>query len=66
MPIPKEPKLKYNIAKYFYTSILLTGIILYVSWGILFGTWFDAGMYAVVVVTVGFGLVGIYLYAHLK
>ncbi len=51
----------------FYLILFLCGIIFYLIWGIYYGAWnlFAAdwiGAYAVTVVLVGFGIVGMLLY----
>ncbi|MDI6708416.1 MAG: hypothetical protein QMD21_05285 [Candidatus Thermoplasmatota archaeon] len=62
----EEPKLSPKIVKYFYAAVLTVGLVFYISWGILFGKWLDPGVYAVTVVLVGFGIVGILHYSHLE
>lgn len=60
--IPK----KYLLFMY---SILLTlGILIYTAWGIMYNSWniFDRsnlGIYALTILLVGFGIVGIVLYS---
>lgn len=56
-----------RVAFTFYLILFLAGIIFYVIWGIYYGAWnlFAQdwiGAYAVTVVLVGFGLVGMLLY----
>ena len=55
----------------FYSLLLILGLIIYFSWGIMYGTWnvFDRsnlGIYAITVVLCGFGLIGILLYSARK
>lgn len=50
-----------------YALLFLAGILFYVIWGIAYGTWNvlsppNLGVYAVTIVLVGFGLVGMLLY----
>lgn len=53
---------------YAYAVLLALGIALYVGWGILYNSWNilaaeNMGIYALVVVMVVFGVVGMLLYA---
>ena len=38
---------------------LMTGILFYISWSILYGTWLDPGLYSFVVPLMVFGIFGI-------
>jgi len=56
-----------RIAFAFYLLLFLGGIIFYLSWGLAYGSWNLlahewVGVYAVVIMLVGFGLVGMLLY----
>lgn len=62
----EEHGISPKLVKYFYAALLLMGIIFYLSWGILFGKWLDPGVYAVVVILVGFGVVGVLFYSYLE
>ena len=58
---------KRKLAFWFYSFLLVLGIIIYFAWSIYFGTWnlFEAqniGLYSVVIMLVGFGIVGMLLY----
>ena len=60
--IPK----KYMLS--FYSALLAIGLIIYVSWGLMYGSWNffareNLGMYAVTTMLCGFGMVGILLYS---
>jgi len=51
-----------------YSILLTLGILIYVSWGIMYGSWnildrSNLGIYALTILLVGFGLVGIVLYS---
>ena len=55
------------VAFYFYFLAFLAGVIFYVVWGLSYGSWNLlrpewVGAYAVTVILVGFGLVGMLLY----
>ncbi len=61
-PIPKT----YLLG--FYTLLLVLGIVIYVAWGLMYDSWnildrTNLGIYAVTVVLVGFGVMGIMLYS---
>lgn len=52
----------------FYSAILALGLIIYISWGLMYGSWNffareNLGMYAVTMILCGFGFVGILLYS---
>lgn len=56
-----------KLAFMFYAFLLLLGVLFYLAWGIFFGTWNpfaegNIGVYAVTIVLVGFGAVGMLLY----
>jgi hypothetical protein len=56
-----------RVAFGFYTLILGAGIAFYVIWGALYSSWNmftrdNAGVYAVTVIMVGFGVLGMLLY----
>jgi len=56
-----------KIAFGFYTFLLILGIIMYLGWSIYFGSWNlfepqNIGVYSIVIILVGFGLVGMLLY----
>lgn len=60
-PHAKTPN---TIALVFYTVMLLAGIVLYFGWSIMYGTWFDSGLYSITAVLVGFGIFGVLLYGR--
>jgi hypothetical protein len=56
-----------RIAFFFYSLLLLVGVLFYLTWGIFYGTWNpfaegNIGVYAITVIFVGFGIVGMLLY----
>jgi hypothetical protein len=53
---------KVNYARAFYLVLLVTGVILYLLWSLLFDAWTDLGLYSITMMMVGFGLVGYLLY----
>jgi len=62
-----EPEFPRKIAAGFYFFLILLGILFYVSWSLLFGTWDitraeNLGVYALTVVLLGFGITGFLLY----
>lgn len=42
-------------------ALIVLGLVFYVSWGIRYGGWLDNGVYAVTIVLLLFGLVGLWL-----
>ncbi len=56
-----------RVAFSFYTLLLLAGVSFYAIWGAIYSSWNilvpeNAGVYAVTVIMVGFGIVGMLLY----
>ncbi len=56
-----------KIAFWFYSLVFLAGILFYLIWGFTYGSWNLlrpewVGAYAVTIVLVGFGIVGMLLY----
>jgi membrane protease YdiL (CAAX protease family) len=64
--MPEENVMPAIIPRIFYTIIFMMGVGLYIGWGILFNVWFDIGVYALCVVMIGFGLVGMLLYSYFE
>ncbi len=54
------------IPRIFYTILLVLGVVLYVSWVVLYGVALDVGLYAICAVLVGFGLTGMLLYSQIE
>ena len=52
--IPNQEKM----TKGFYFSLIPLALLFWVGWGLKFGVWWDIGIYAVLVVLLGFGLIG--------
>ncbi len=46
-----------------YGLLAALGITFYISWSVIYGTWFDVGVYTITAVMVGFGLIGYFLYS---
>ena len=66
-PMVEASAFPRRVAFGFYTLVLLTGIAFYVIWGAIYSSWNmftkdNAGVYAVTVITVGFGVIGMLLY----
>ena len=61
MNLENIPDQKKMTAGFYYSLIILAGIF-WLLWGIKFGVWWDIGLYAVLVVMVGFGLIGGFVY----
>ena len=52
---------KKMTAGFYYSLIILAGLF-WLLWGLKFGVWWDIGLYAVLVIMVGFGLIGGFVY----
>ncbi len=53
---------KVNPARAFYLTLLVAGVLLYLLWSVYYNAWLDIGLYSIVILMVGFGLVGYLLY----
>lgn len=58
-----------KVAIAFYAFLIVLGIIMYVGWGMFFGTWDllapeNVGVYSIVVILIGFGITGVLLYTR--
>jgi len=63
MSNPEEHLISHDVLSLLYALLAAIGIAIYLSWGIMFGVWWDVGLYAVTAMMVGFGLVGFLLYS---
>ena len=68
--MPEDTPLTH-VAKWFYRTLVGLGIVFYFTWNAVYACWnlvdpACAGVYAVTVVLVGFGIVGSLLYAPKK
>ena len=61
MNLENIPNQKKMTAGFYYSLIILAGIF-WLLWGLKFGVWWDIGLYAVLVVMIGFGLIGGFVY----
>ena len=61
MNLKNIPDQKKMTAGFYYSLIILAGIF-WLLWGLKFGVWWDIGLYAVLVVMIGFGLIGGFVY----
>jgi len=52
-----------NVLSLLYALLAAIGIAIYLSWGIMFGVWWDVGLYAITAVLVSFGIIGFLLYS---
>ncbi|MCK4445386.1 MAG: hypothetical protein KAW09_12635 [Thermoplasmata archaeon] len=58
-----------KVAIAFYTLLILLGVLMYLGWGVFFGTWNllapeSMGVYSIVVILLGFGITGVLLYSR--
>jgi hypothetical protein len=42
----------------FYYLLIPLALLFWIGWGLKFGVWWDIGIYSVLVVLLGFGLIG--------
>ena len=68
MPEDKQVEIPKRYMLGFYSILLVLGLIIYISWGLMYGSWNilareNLGIYAVTVILCGFGFVGILLYS---
>ena len=42
----------------FYYSLLPLALLFWIGWGLKFGVWWDIGIYSVLAVLLGFGIIG--------
>ena len=52
-----------NIVRGFCVLLIMTGLILFLVWGLAFGIWWDVGLYTVLLMFIGFGTIGFILYS---
>ncbi|MBU0496742.1 MAG: hypothetical protein KKC68_09125 [Candidatus Thermoplasmatota archaeon] len=50
-----------NLKSILSILLILAGIILYISWGVRYGVWYDIGIYSITIVLVLAGLFGFIL-----
>ena len=55
--------LERNIVRGFCLLLIMTGLILFLVWGAVFGIWWDVGLYTVLLMFLGFGIIGFILYS---
>ena len=60
--LPEQEKL----TKGFYYLLLPLALLFWIGWGLKFGVWTDIGLYAVLIVMIGFGLIGGFVYGKAK
>ncbi len=56
--IPEQQKMTAG----FYYSLIPLALVFWIGWGLKFGVWWDIGLYAVLVIMIGFGLIGGFVY----
>ena len=50
----------------FYYFLIPLALAFWIGWGLTFDEWWNIGMYAVLVVMIGFGLIGGFVYGKAK
>jgi uncharacterized membrane protein len=54
-----KPSLKnLNAYTIFALLVLITGLLLYISWGLRFNVWADIGIYSITIIFILSGLIG--------
>jgi hypothetical protein len=59
----KELGIGRQIVRGFCVLLMITGLTMLLTWGIVFGIWWDIGLYSVLVLLIGGGLIGTILYS---
>jgi hypothetical protein len=62
----EDSKMPAIVPRIFYTILFMLGVGLYIGWGIMFNVWLDLGVYAISIILIGFGLVGMLLYQYFE
>ena len=57
MNLEKLPE-QVKLTRGFYYLLLPLALLFWVGWGLKFGVWWDIGIYSVLAVLLGFGLIG--------
>ena len=60
--LPDQQKLPAG----FYYFLIPLALAFWSGWGLKFGVWRDIGLYAVLIVMIGFGLIGGFVYGKTK
>jgi hypothetical protein len=50
----------------FYYFLIPLALAFWIGWGFYHGVWFNIGLYAVLIVMIGFGLIGGFVYGKAK
>jgi hypothetical protein len=58
-----ELSLGRKMVRGFCLFLIMLGIMLFLIWGLAFNIWWDIGLYTVLVLLFGFGIVGFALYS---
>ena len=60
--IPSQEKMTAG----FYYFLIPLALAFWIGWGLTFDEWWNIGMYAVLVVMIGFGIIGGFVYGKAK
>ena len=60
--IPNQEKMTAG----FYYFLIPLALAFWIGWWFKFGVWVDIGLYAVLIVMIGFGLIGGFVYGKVK
>lgn len=61
MPKPQTPR---RMLMTFYVILLIVGLSLYWAWAYLYNAWTDIGLFSIVILLIGFGVIGTALYSR--
>lgn len=59
----EELSTQRKLVRGFFVLLLAVGIMIFLVWGWIFGIWWDIGLYTVLLMMIGFGLIGTILYS---
>ncbi len=65
----KSAAFSKKVAVTFFALLIVLGVLMYLGWGVYFGTWNllapeSLGVYSIVVILLGFGITGVLLYSR--
>ena len=52
--LPDQEKLTTG----FYYMLIPLALLFWIGWGLKFGVWWDIGLYSILIIMLGFGLIG--------
>ncbi len=58
----RDSRLPILIPKFASLFLMVVGALFYISWGVMYSTWTDIGVYSVTIVLLGIGFSGFFLF----